>query len=564
MKKFVYFFVMLFAFFTIGDVDANSVDSISMDIYIDSNGTAHVKETWDAYLNQGTEVYKPYYNLGNSEIKNFQVYDNGSVYTNIGTWNTSGSLSSKAYKNGLNYISNGVELCFGISKYGRHTYRMEYDITNFVAGLEDADMVYWTLVPYNFSIEPKKVYIKMYADKDFSDNLDVWGYGNKGGYAYVYDGYIEMSTDGALDSDEYMTILVKFPKGTFNTSNNKLNKNFDYYLDMAEEGADHYKESIWTKILRFLAAFFEFFVSVLFILLTAHAAKKGAQAGTYNLDFGKNGKKIPKDTPMFRDLPCNKNVFRAYWVAANYNLMKKQTDFLGAVLLKWLKQGAIAVKKVETGMFKKEKNSIVFNIDYRLDDELENELYQMMVEASKDNILEDNEFEKWCKNNYNKILKWFKKVVDAETLKLVSEGKITVNTKVNLGIFKSDTYVVNPEMLDEAKKMKGLKEFLLEFSLIDKKEAIEVHLWEEYLMYAQIFGIADKVAAQFKKLYPDVITDYSYDDVVFINHISYSGMTSAHTAKSRAESYSSGGGGFSSGGGGGGSFGGGGGGGGFR
>ena len=82
-----------------------------------------------------------------------------------------------------------------------------------------------------------------------------------------------------------------------------------------------------------------------------HAAKKGTQTGTYNLDFGKNGKKIPKDIPMFRDLPCNKNIFRAYWVAANYNLMKKQTDFLGAVLLKWLKQGAIAVKKVETGIF---------------------------------------------------------------------------------------------------------------------------------------------------------------------------------------------------------------------
>ena len=561
MKKFIYFLVMLFAFFTISDVKANSIDSISMDIYIDSNGTAHVKEIWDAYLNEGTEAYKPYYNLGNSEIKNFQVYDSGNNYTNIGSWNTSGTLSSKAYKSGLNYISNGVELCFGISKYGRHTYRMEYDITNFVAGLEDADMVYWTLMPYNFSVEPKKVYIKIYADHDFSDNLDVWGYGNKGGYAYVYDGYIEMSTDGSLDSSEYMTILVKFPKGTFNTSNNKISQNFNYYYEMAEEGADHYKESIWEKILYFLVGAFEFIV---FATIFFYINKKGTQAGTYNLDFGKNGKKIPKDTPMFRDLPCNKNIFRAYWVAANYNLMKKQTDFLGAVLLKWLKQGAISVKKIQTGILKKEQNSIIFNADFKFDDELENELYQMMVEASKDNILEDNEFEKWCKNNYNKILKWFKKVVDAETLKLVADGKITVNTKVNLGIFKSDTYVVNPEMLDEAKKMKGLKEFLLEFSLIDKKEAIEVHLWEEYLMYAQIFGIADKVAAQFKKLYPDVITDYSYDDVVFINHISYSGMTSAHTAKSRAESYSSGGGGFSSGGGGGGSFGGGGGGGGFR
>ena len=51
---------------------------------------------------------------------------------------------------------------------------------------------------------------------------------------------------------------------------------------------------------------------------------------------------------------------------------------------------------------------------------------------------------------------------------------------------------------------------------------------------------------------------------MFINAISYSGINSAVSSKTKAENYSSGGGGFSSGGGGGGSFGGGGGGGGFR
>ena len=113
--------------------------------------------------------------------------------------------------------------------------------------------------------------------------------------------------------------------------------------------------------------------------------------------------------------------------------------------------------------------------------------------------------------------------------------------------------------------MKGLKKFLEEFSLINTREAIEVTMWEEYLMYAQIFGIADKVAKQFKKMYPDVIADYSYDSVIFVNHIAYVGMNSARSASNSASSSGSGGGGgFSSGGGGGGSFGGGGGGGGFR
>ena len=108
--------------------------------------------------------------------------------------------------------------------------------------------------------------------------------------------------------------------------------------------------------------------------------------------------------------------------------------------------------------------------------------------------------------------------------------------------------------------------FLEEFSKIDTREVIEVHMWDEYLMYAYLFGIADKVAKQLKNMYPEVLTnsDIDFDTLMYINYISTSSVNAASVAKSRAESYSAGGGGFSSGGGGGGSFGGGGGGGGFR
>ena len=118
----------------------------------------------------------------------------------------------------------------------------------------------------------------------------------------------------------------------------------------------------------------------------------------------------------------------------------------------------------------------------------------------------------------------------------------------------------------DSKELYGLKLYLNEFSSINTKEVMEVHLWDEYLMFAYIFGIADKVTKQLKNLYPEVIKDYNidFDTLLYINYISTRSVNAASNARSRAESYSSGGGGFSSGGGGGGSFGGGGGGGGFR
>lgn len=115
MKKiFRTFFITLFAFvlFSLGKCAfASSIDKISMDIYVDSSGNAHVTEVWDCRPTQGTEVYHPYYNLGRSEIKNLSVSEGSTVYTTLSSWNTSGSLSSKANKCGINRISNGVELC---------------------------------------------------------------------------------------------------------------------------------------------------------------------------------------------------------------------------------------------------------------------------------------------------------------------------------------------------------------------------------------------------------------------------------------------------------------------
>ena len=97
--------------------------------------------------------------------------------------------------------------------------------------------------------------------------------------------------------------------------------------------------------------------------------------------------------------------------------------------------------------------------------------------------------------------------------------------------------------MEEAKELKGLKLFLEDFTLMDKREAIEVTLFEYYMIFAQILGIAKKVASQFKKLYPDIIENYNYDydDILLIHTISNSGISKAESARSRAQSYSSGG-----------------------
>ena len=569
--RLVFILFLLFVFPIV--VKANSISKIDMNIYLDNNGTAHVTETWSANLSTGTEGYKPYYDLGNARISNYKVSIDDKEYTYDDYWNTNASFNDKAYKNGINYISDGLELCWGISEYGYHNYKLTYDIEGFVATVNDADMIYWTLIPYELSSKPGDVHIKIYSDNYFNDDLPVWGYGNYGGTAYVYDGYVEMNSEGVLESNEYMTILVKFDKGTFNTYNS-LDNDFEYYHNMANEGATKYKKSTLSKLGGALIWIFNFVFQfgfwVIMICFFARGVKNANnRIGTKVLDFGVNGKKLPNDVPNVRDIPFNKDIFRTFWLAESYKLNKKKTDFLGAILLKWLKEQKIKIKKLNDGLGKnKEKSAIDLNTNFSCENPLELELYNMMKTASKDGILEPREFERWCKDNYSQILSWFDDVIDKETEKLMQEGKIIEDEKTSFKVFKSKVLMVAPSMKDEAIKLKGLKNFLVEFSRIDEKQAIEVNMWEYYLIYAQILGIADKVAKQFKKLYPEIIENteygYTYSDIIFINTICHTGISVATSTKARAEGYSSGGGGFSSGGGGGGSFGGGGGGGGFR
>jgi hypothetical protein len=305
------FIIMLFLMF-ISYTKANSISKISMDIYLDDNGNASITEVWQAYLTSGTEGYHPYYNLGNSTITNYSVKDDtGTTYTLNDNWNVKNSFETKKYTCGIYKTGNETDLCWGISKYGNRTYTLTYTINNFIYNTTDGyQILYWQLIPYGLSAEPNDVYIKVHATNPFSSDLDVWGYGNYGGTAYVYDGYIEMESNGSLGSDEYMTMLVKFPTNTFNATNN-IDKSFAEVLEMAEAGSTKYTKPAevpwWVKAFNLFMSFLPFIIIVI-VALIINKIKIPKIAN----------KVIPRNPLPFRDLPCGDDIEEAYLIAMEY------------------------------------------------------------------------------------------------------------------------------------------------------------------------------------------------------------------------------------------------------
>lgn len=554
-KKIILFLLFMLVPFS---VKADTIYKVDMNININEDGSADVQEIWDVKASGGSEWYKSMLNMDGIELTDFKVSMDNQELT-YKTWNPDESLSAKKGYYGINYVSNGLELCFGKYDFKRHTFTLTYKLSNFVFNTSDSQITYFTLMP---SITANAFSATISSYYEFPDTLDVWGYGYKG-YAYVKDGKIYMINEEGLYND-YVTMLVKFPQETFKTdfSVDKF-ESFDDVYNMAEDGTfdydydDNYeKPSLFERIIDFITTMFPILIAAFFAII---GIKAGIESGYGYV----NNKKIDKkNTPMFRDIPCNKDIYYANaLVSLNGFANTSNTNILGAIILKWVKENKISFKTEVKGMFNKETGIIDMTKQNTFDNPLEEKLFDYMYKASVDGYLESKELEKWCRKNYEKFFDLIKKFESTEINKLKGEGHIYKRT--NKAECKKRN-VMDDKIYDDSCKLYGLKLYLDEFSRMDTKEVMEVHLWDEYLMFAYLFGTASKVAKQLKNLYPQEFTEYTansgvnLDTIVFINDISVRSVNAASSARSAAQSYSSGGGGFSSGGGGGGSFGGGG------
>lgn len=586
MKKanFVYSFVLVLSFFfLLNKVSANTINDINMDVFIDENGNALVKEVWQANLTEGTEGFREFSDLNQMSITNFSVVDDsGKTYETVTPWDIDATFNEKAYKSGINYKYNGLELCWGISKRGHRTYTLSYNIDNLITQYTDNEGLYFNFL--NLDQPVGHVKMTIHSAIPFSkDNARIWGLGYDGTANFI-DGGIVLETTSSLSSRQYIVGLVRFETPLFKTTNTET-RTFDEVYDEAFKDVERnnysYEPSTYhmSPILFIFCAITELIVIFFPVLLINDKTRTwllGAGIPNNRLVFGKSGKTLPKtsDIPYWREIPCDKDLAKAYWVCKTYNITTESTlskGIVGAIFLKWIKDKEITVIKTKKGFlhFKDDNYAIDLNNIKSAETEIENDFLQIILKAAgKNKILEPKEFYKWSKKHYYEINNWLSDIITKEEKYLENEGLITrgeEKVKGSFGKIKTiTTRIVDPSLKEEAIKMAGLKKFLLDFSKMPEREHFEVHIWEEYLMFAELMGIAKKVAEQFSKLYPSIYNQAEYDidfttNIIFnlIDDISvncYNGVRAGVTAAqshdySGSDSWSGGGGSsFSSGG----------------
>jgi len=547
MKKIYLLLFSILCFFTVGTVKANTLEGIDTTVDIDANGNGHITEIWKLNADEGTESYHSFGNMTDRKITNFTVSRDGQNYNNISTWNVDWTKSQKYNKNGINYTDDGLELCWGID-YGLHTYTIKYTIENLVWQYENNQVLYFSFLPKDMNPAPKYFNLTIKGNYNIKDiKYSSYGFNSTN---KIENENINFRSNGQLTSNEYVVALIGFPNGTFTPAIKKTGT----YEDVANEamqGATLNKTmSLIENILPVI--FIILFGGIFVVIIILYVRSQDRYDETEFI--------IPKDINNFRDIPFNKDVMEAYFIGQRKNIMKKD-KIMGAILLKWIKQNQIIMVPTEAKKldFNKDDNYYLdLNNLQKTDNEAEEKLKTFLLEAADNNKkLTPKEFKKWCKKHYEKINDWLENL-STVSRKILIENNYIKQTEENYTKNKTrKVYKLTSNLAEEFIKLKGLKQFLEDMTIIEEKKVIEVHMWDEYLIFAQSFGIADKVAKQFKDFHPVEYNENMtyYNNYVWINTFSLNSIAAARNAASAASSggsFSGGGmssGGFSSGGG---------------
>lgn len=544
-------------------VFAEDFKSIKIDADIDEDGVARVKEVWQ--INEDnkdyTERYKRIENLQGIKIENFSLNALGRDFTEKMPWDLDASFEDKAYHYGRIDKEDQVELTWGISEFKDNTYNLSYTINPLVVGLNDADMVFFNFVGDNFNPKPEKAEIIIKGFEDFKD-VEMWGFGLEGEIHNV-DGAIKMISSGYVD---YATVMLKFPKGYFNTVY-KIDKNFNDYANMAAKGSDWennegqaYQKPMSRGEKAALGGVFAGVVAVIYFVARA-----------VSLSFNKRKIQNKKELPTIKDLkgeyykeiPYDGPMEDLYYFIGQAYLVTSDLvgNYINAFILKWTLGGDIEF--IEEGKGYADNKIRIIKRPENMGP-MEEELFDMIDAANEDNqedLITAKAFKKYVKRHRKEMENYYEEF-ETSSIRNLREGGYLEDYTYEKKFLSSRRTGKELRVTEKGKVLyKNLIKFknYLKDYLDQVTEEVEFEKWEEYLIYSSIFFL-DKEFVEGAKAYPAYVNNYA----LYNTHI----LATRNFSEKLNQSYQSGSGfanagvgGATSVGGGGGSFGGGGGGG---
>lgn len=588
-----------------------TLNNLKFESTVNEDGSMDVTEIWDISVEDTNTLYKTF----KLDSDGFDGFSNAKVYevSNDGTKKLLSQTNVEAYHvaKGSYYSlinSNNVyEITWGVSINTRQTktYEISYTVENLVHKYLDCEEIYWQFIGEDFEIYAKNVEGIIYLPQNSfdMDDIRVWAHGDlNGSIEKISNNKIVFSVSNKYRGSILETRVVT-PTGLFTSSNkniteNKLSSILAEETKWADEAnakrekAEKQKEMInkCINIFSILSGVFFAFKVIKYIKkLKATPKLKPDMTLDYYREVPENS--TPADCSFMQgfmegNLP---NIVSATMLdlalkkAITFEIVEKSSS-KKEIIVKMIKENIEELPKSEALVYDfllkvvKEENSFTMK-------DLEKYIEKHISTFNKmsENIIKETKNKQVEIGNYdlNEEKKQFKYIAisivycialfffiafSIMAFVIFDSGKIMlISTALLLVVFVLSIKFANrysgftKKGLNEKEMWKGLKKYMKDFSLLNEKEVPALVLWEKYLVYATVFGIAEKVLKQLKVKYPELLESDALNQTTYMYMMYNSGLNkslASSITNSISSSYSTGnyssgsgaGGGFSSGG----------------
>lgn len=476
--------------------------NVAISVTLDRDGGADICEVWDLSIYRGTEWYLVRENLGDIGISDLSVCDEtGRVFEYEGKWDVDRSLERKCGRCGIVSKRDGCEICWGLGSYGDHLFTVRYHMSHVVKAFDDYDALQMQFVSSGISPLPRNAEVTInISGVALNDTVArVWAFGFEGTDRFE-NGSIVVRTTAPFASDRHSVIvLARFDKGIF-IPQSRVGGPFQDKLDEAFEGSsykdylDQQESEKWAAIVVFVLC-----VMGLAIIIVALAVYRR------NRNLKLFGVRTLKEIGWIRAIPFGGNLEETSYVLGRCNSLGSEANVCSAIILQMIKNSILTVSRENKSV------NLVLNANADLSSlsEWQRKFYDMLREASgEDGILQEKEFSRWSKKHVKRVSDWLTSRQGAGVEALHSDGYVSGN-------------IFTPDFQQNARAAIGFKKFLKDFTLISERKTEEVALWQDYIIFGALYGIADKVAKDLKNIDPKVFEEAIGYDYATMNRMLY-------------------------------------------
>ena len=593
------------------------LNNLNFDAKIQENGDMVVTETWDIDIEDTNTLYKTFKTDINKylDIKDVSVKEiTDGINKNFTETSRLMYHVTKDCYYGLINDNGDFEIAWGVGldeESDTRTYEISYTVEGAVGRYSDYNQLYWQFVGEDFEIDANKITgtITLPKEVDNKDEIRVWG------HTAAMNGEIYATANNKIEftitdfkAGTYVEVRTLFP---LDVLSGEVQRSYEHpILDTVLE-----EEMVWAEEANRLrnqriiyVALIYIAITVLSILLIINIIRK------IKVIRKRKERKPSEEIIYFRELPReDASPAEAVFLEEETKTDLQPNDtgkIFSATLLNLSLKKLMEIQSTKNEKGKDEISIKLLDKDgiLALENKDERAIGKFLISAfekQEDGILTVKELEKFIKKSSStKILNLQEDIRQGTRIKLIDKKIIDKEERekyqkesgiqalfialfvfcvcmsfaivewigniviagcivfaiimflniVATGIAISKINVFTQDGIDEIAKWKGLKKYMQEFSLLDKREVPEIAIWEHFLVFATAFGIADKVLEQLKIVYPDIentININTYPYMYLMVHTDFSRSFSNAISTSMSSAYTSasgGGGGFSGGG----------------